>query len=108
MLVLTRRIVDKAIINDKPGMVAHEIGILKEMNHENIVSFYDTFESKHKYVLSYAFDQLMKRHYISLELAFGGTLTDWIGIPFFNFNMMKEADVIHCVQYVPPCEVSNK
>ena len=49
MLVLTRRIVDKEGIRDKPGMVAHEIGILKELNHENIVSFYDTFESKHKY-----------------------------------------------------------
>jgi len=56
MLVLTRRIVDKAIINDKPGMVAHEIGILKELNHENIVSFYDTFESKHKYVHFYQSD----------------------------------------------------
>lgn len=85
--MLTRRIVDKAIIRDKPGMVAHEIGTLKELKHENIVSFYDTFESKHKYVLSYAFDQLMKRHYISLELAFGGTLKDWIGIPSINFDM---------------------
>jgi len=50
----------------------------------------------------------MKRHYISLELAFGGTLKDWIGIPFINFNMMKEGDVIHCVQYVSPYDVSNK
>jgi len=56
MLVLTRRIVDKEGINDKPGMVAHEIGILKELNHENIVSFYDTFESKHKYVHFYQSD----------------------------------------------------
>jgi serine/threonine protein kinase len=44
------RIVDKATIKDKAGMVALEIGILKEVNHENIVSFLDTFESKHKYV----------------------------------------------------------
>ena len=55
MLVLTRRIVDKEIIKDKAGMVALEVGMLKELNHENIVLFYDTFESKHKYVLFYAF-----------------------------------------------------
>ena len=42
----------------------------------------------------------MKRYYISLELASGGTLSDWIGIPFLNFDMMKETDVIHCVKYV--------
>jgi hypothetical protein len=50
--MLTRRIVDKATIKDKAGMVALEIGLLKELEHENIVSFYDTFESKHKYVHS--------------------------------------------------------
>ena len=43
----------------------------------------------------------MKRYYISLELASGGTLSDWLGIPFLNFDMMKETDVIHCVKYVP-------
>jgi len=45
--------------------------------------------------------ELIERYYISLELASGGTLSDWIGIPFLNFNMMKETDVIHCVKYVP-------
>jgi len=50
--VLTLRIVDKEIIKDRAGMVALEVGMLKELNHENIVSFYDTFESKHKYVHS--------------------------------------------------------
>ena len=51
--MLTRRIVDKATIKDKAGMVALEIGILKELNHPNIVCFLDTFESKHKYVPFY-------------------------------------------------------
>ena len=45
--------------------------------------------------------ELIERYYISLELASGGTLSDWIGIPFLNFDMMKETDVIHCVKYVP-------
>lgn len=53
MRMLTRRIVDKATIKDKAGMVALEIGILKELNHPNIVCFLDTFESKHKYVPFY-------------------------------------------------------
>jgi hypothetical protein len=42
--------------------------------------------------------ELMRRYYISLELALGGTLSDWIGVPFVNVDMMKEGDVIHCIK----------
>ena len=48
---LPRRIIDKEIIRSAPNMVMAEIEILKVLNHENIVQFYDVFESKHKYVL---------------------------------------------------------
>jgi len=101
--MLTRRIVDRATIKDKAGMVELEIGILKELNHPNIVSFLDTFESKHKYVHLLCVQQveLIERYYISLELAWGGPLNDWIGVPFVNCDMMKEGGVIHCVKYVP-------